>query len=253
MRFYCDASEGQDDNGAVWMTLAGLIASDQFWGDFQTRWETMLKDRYPIAPYIHMNPLVMREDPFERVVGWTDDKVSQLVLDALGFLQNINKRAFCAFVISIDSTAHRRLLAEGLPVGGDAVDILAYLCLDAAVQWYCREHPDNIEKLYVFFDQDEPHIKTLREKWLKKRTAPGSVSVSPMVDLVANILPADMRENPPIQAADIFAWARTRSFSGKERMFRFLDAVASRIVPNGSIRIDEAAMRKLAKEHGWPG
>ena len=169
MRFYCDASEGQDDNSARWLTLAGLMASDQFWGDFQTRWEVVLKDRYPRAPYLHMNPLVMREDPFERVVGWTDEKVSQLVLDAINFLSSINKRAFRAFVISIDVTAHQRLLAEGLPLGGDPVDIITSLCLDSAIKWYCAEHPDNIERLYVFFDQNEPHIKTLRDKWLVRQ------------------------------------------------------------------------------------
>ena len=253
MRFYCDASEGQDDNSARWLTLAGLMASDQFWGDFQTRWEVVLKDRYPRAPYLHMNPLVMREDPFERVVGWTDEKVSQLVLDAINFLSSINKRAFRAFVISIDVTAHQRLLAEGLPLGGDPVDIITSLCLDSAIKWYCAEHPDNIERLYVFFDQNEPHIKTLRDKWLQRRAAPGQVTVDPMVDLIANILPLDMRDNPPIQAADLFAWARTRGLSNKERMFRYLADVAARIIPNGSLLIDESLMRTLAKDHGWPG
>ena len=74
-----------------------------------------------------------------------------------------------------------------------------------------------------------------------------------MVDLIANILPLDMRDNPPIQAADLFAWARTRGLSNKERMFRYLADVAARIIPNGSLLIDESLMRTLAKDHGWPG
>ena len=72
MKLHLDGSEGDDDEGRKWMTLAGYIASDGFWRDFDDRWTTMLHNRYPIAPYIHMNELMGWDDPFERVNGWTD-------------------------------------------------------------------------------------------------------------------------------------------------------------------------------------
>lgn len=72
MKLHLDGSEGDDDEGREWMTLAGYIASDGFWRDFDDRWTTMLHNRCPIAPYIHMNELMGWDDPFERVNGWTD-------------------------------------------------------------------------------------------------------------------------------------------------------------------------------------
>jgi hypothetical protein len=54
MRFYFDGSEGKDDESDDWLTLAGFAACDVFWDDFDKKWKTMLRERYPVAPFIHM-------------------------------------------------------------------------------------------------------------------------------------------------------------------------------------------------------
>jgi len=246
MRCYFDGSEGSDDGGAKWLTLAGYIASDGFWGRFQGKWETMLKERYPIAPYIHMNPLVMHEDPFERVVGWTNGKMTELVTDAIMVLNGLDKEEFCSFACSIDLNAHKRLIAEGVKMPSEPIEILTHACVLGAFTWYFRNRPGKMEMAYIFFDQGEPFLEIIRKIWMGK-SAPGRVTVEPIWGLIAGVQPMDMRNTPPIQAADMLAWARTRSLSSKKRLYQHLDKIISTVIPQDSVRLGEEKMRELAK------
>jgi len=72
--------------------------------------------RYPIAPYIHMSEMFSGADPFERVVGWTDEKLNQLVIDAAHVLQGLDKSGFRSIACTIDLTACNALIKEGRAV-----------------------------------------------------------------------------------------------------------------------------------------
>ena len=62
-----DGSYGEDAAKSRWMTLGGVMATDAVWGSFDESWIRMLAERYPRAPYIHMNELVQGVDPFEKI------------------------------------------------------------------------------------------------------------------------------------------------------------------------------------------
>jgi hypothetical protein len=64
MKCFWDGSYGESESGDEWITLAGFAAPDAVWAEFDDRWNTMLKERYPIAPYIHMIEMLDGEDPF---------------------------------------------------------------------------------------------------------------------------------------------------------------------------------------------
>jgi hypothetical protein len=63
---YFDGSE-TDVSPNRWLTLACVVGDDLFWSVFNSKWETMLRGRYPIAPYIHMTDILISNAPFERV------------------------------------------------------------------------------------------------------------------------------------------------------------------------------------------
>lgn len=116
MKCYFDGSEGTDDSGGKWLTLAGYAAPDSFWGAFSRKWERMLTERYPIAPFIHMWQVVSGEDPFERRSGWDEENINRLILNAVDLMQQMDKRRFRCFVCSVDISARQRLLREGYEV-----------------------------------------------------------------------------------------------------------------------------------------
>src|SRR5947209_16636915 len=82
MKSYRDGNNGKDSAGDSWITLAGFAGTDSTWREFDNAWATMLKERYPDAPYLHMIELLAGDDPFDRVNGWCEYKVRRLIGDA---------------------------------------------------------------------------------------------------------------------------------------------------------------------------
>lgn len=66
LRTFFDGSRGDNGEGSEWLTLAGYVSNDALWAEFDRAWTTMLRNHYPIAPYVHMTDLMTANDPFER-------------------------------------------------------------------------------------------------------------------------------------------------------------------------------------------
>jgi hypothetical protein len=243
MKCYFDGSEGVDDSDHTWLTLAGFGAPDAVWAKFDTKWQAMLRDRYPIAPYIHMNELMGWDDPFERVVGWNEENKNRLVLDAIHLLQAMDKSTFTSHVCTIDMTAYHELVGIGHPVS-DPYKICAEVCVGKSVSWYNDRHPQKSELAHVFFDRDEKFMHTLKQRWLQERTPRGGISVKPAWDIIANITDENMRDHPGIQAADVIAWGRSRQLSEKVRPYRHLFDIVQKVVPSWTTRIDGEILKR---------
>lgn len=243
MRFFFDGSEGQDDGKDSWLTLAGFVASDAFWDAFEKKWALMLRERYPVAPFIHMWEMVSGVDPFERVAGWTQDKINQLVSDAVDLLQKLDKKSFCSFVCSVNTSARSRLVASGSVIPEPEI-ICGRWCLVRASEWYFEAHPLKIERMTVFFDRGENFMGPLKKLWLTERTPPERVARNLFWDLIQNIIDIDMVDTPGIQAADMLAWSRSRGLSEKDRVHRDLLNIIQHVVPNWNLVLDENNLRQ---------
>ncbi len=203
----------------------------------------MLRSRYPIAPFIHMTDLLTFNDPYERVSGWNEEKISSLVLDALQILQAMDKRKFCSFICTVDVSARDRLVAEGVPVPHPA-SICATTCIRQAMQWYIANHFDDgtLERIHIFFDRNERFITPIRDIHKKHGAAEGRVAPNAW-GLLSHPQDVDMRDHPPVQAADMLAWGRSRELSNVEQPFRYLLEIMRGIIPSWTFNIDEKVMR----------
>jgi hypothetical protein len=243
MKCYFDGSEGQDKNGHTWLTLAGYAAPDRFWINFDIEWQAMLRDRYPVAPYIHMIDILDWHDPFERVNGWDETKKDKLIEDAIRLLEEMNRFHFRSFICAIDLTARDNLVEKGHPVS-DPFVICAELCVGNPIAWWNDSHPEKPERASVFFDRNERFMHDLRQRWLRERTPPGRVSVNPAWDIIEDIRDVDMRCCPGIQGADMLAWGRSRVLSEMDRRYQDLLPVLRRVVPNYNWDLTEYWMRE---------
>ena len=243
MRCYFDGSKGVDGDNNVWLTLAGYVAKDGFWRHFNTQWDRMLRERYPVAPYVHMYQLASGSPPFESGPnGWTKAKVEQLIHDALGILQVQDKEVFRSVICSVNVAAHARLVDEGYEIEDPAV-LCVEACVGQAFDWFLTRYGDSIELAYLHFDRDEPFIKPIRDRWLPCRPIPGKVTSEPFWGLIQDILPVPMDENPAVQAADMLAWARTRSLVPHDRPWRYLADMMRAVIPQSGVFVTEAIMR----------
>ena len=204
MKCYFDGSIGGDDDR--WLTLGGFVATDAAWKDFHHNWHLMLRERYPIAPYLHMTDLLTGNEPFERRAGWKDCKVTQLINDALTVLHQVPKNELCAFACSIDTIAWRKLIAEGHPINPPAV-LAAEIGIGNLFAWYRQHH--GMAMAHLFYDTNEPFIRSIRTRW-RQYNDPGKVTDQLFWGTIATIQPIEMRATPPMQAADMIAWATTR-------------------------------------------
>lgn len=243
MKFYFDGSEGATDEGSKWLTLAGFAALDNFWSGFNQRWVKMLRARYPIAPYIHMYELLGGDDPFETVNGWTLDRITSLVWDAVTLLQECDEQRFCSFLCTIDVSARDKLVAEGRQIPEPEV-ICANWCVTKAFTWFSQRHYESVDPMHIFFDRGERFMETIKGPWLKNRTPPGKLVLSSLWwDMIENIEELDMAYHPPIQAADMFAWGRSRILSERDRTFKHLIKILNGVVPSLVLQLNEERLR----------
>ena len=196
----------------------------------------------PNAQTGQMNELIGNEDPFERVNGWTNEKTQDLINDATNLIQGLDKRAYRAFLCTIDITARDRLVQQGYSIP-DPELICSNWCVTKAFDWYMKAFAYSIDPMYLFFDRGEEYMSRIETPWLKNRTPPGRPKSQLWWDMIANIVPVDMATTPPIQLADMVAWSRSRILSERERPLQHLIRVLNSIMPTTVLQLDEAKMR----------
>jgi hypothetical protein len=246
MKCYLDGSQGQDETKAEWLTLAGYSAVDSFWSDFDTKWRRMREERKPIAAYIHMIDLLSRKDPFEwGVYGWNKEKIDQLIIDAVDVLQQMDKSTSSSFICTVDLAAHAKLVKEGCDIPTPSA-VCVRVVVPMALAWNAKINPTNPEPVHLLFDRGEKFMSAFKREWLDKRTTPGNVPASITVwNMIANIEEVDQAFAPPVQAADMLAWSRTRGISPEFRDWRHLADVIQKVIPNDTIDLTESTMREL--------
>jgi hypothetical protein len=255
MRCFFDGSQGPNDAGERWLTLAGITAKDKFFDNLEPLWDLMLKARYPKAYYIHMNPMYTFDEPFVRVMGWNEDKCNTLVQDAIQLLQNLDKDQFHAFVYSVDLEAHARIVSEGITIRAPA-ESCARLCVASAMSWHAERHADmgELELVHVLFDRGETFICELKKTWLRERTPKSQRFRSkPFWDWIEEMYDVDMQDHPAVQVADMLAWSRTRGLKQEIRPQRDLMRILTTIMPTTLMFLDEPKLRSLAELQAQKG
>lgn len=244
MKCYFDGSEGKDKHGDSWVTLAGFAAHDESWKGFDSIWRSMLRERYPMAPYVHMWEIISGTDPFERVNGWTKDKVLALISDAVDLLTNWSgMHSLRPFSCRVNLSAKERIAKDGYSVQ-DPMSICAGMCIALAMDSLIVRRP---ELCYVFFDRGERFMAPFKTEWLAKRTPPGRLSTDQsktVWDIIHNIIDADTETEPSLQAADMIAWATSRDIANKLGELYDLDEYMGKLITEHHAVIDEQLLRE---------
>lgn len=203
MKCYFDGSAGGHSD--EWLTIGGLASSDAAWIRFDAKWEAMLKNRYPIAPFVHMTDLLTGNDPFERIAGWTECKTTELISDVQDLFHAFRSE-LVAFACAVDIRARERLCMEGYKIGKPAV-ICAEIGLGKLLPRWQTANP--FELAHLFYDEGETFIKSIRARWLKDVHRKSKIH-HPLWGLIASVQPVLMKDTPGVQAADVIAWSFTR-------------------------------------------
>jgi hypothetical protein len=228
------------------ITLAGYAADDAIWSDFDNEWNRILADdrTRPKAAYLHMKEAAHLEGIFSWRNGWNRKKVEFLMTDLLMYLQTLDKKRLRQFACSIDLKAYRAVKAEGWNMP-DPVDLCNGYCPEGVLVWYLGEYPGVIDAAHYFFDVSEPFKQPFEELWTKEKQ---SLSVRPTAEtwqIIKSVTTTEMRERPPLQAADLLAWASNRVLQPtKDAWAKDLEKIMKTIIPSSWVVFNEKRFRE---------
>jgi hypothetical protein len=251
MKCYYDGSgDGVDKNGDKWITLAGVAATDSAWADFDIKWNRMLRERYPVAPYIHMIEVMDHNDPFDQKNGWDLPKKPQLISDAIVILSQMDKDEFRWFRCSINESAVDRIARDGEYFPADMHKHLSLVLAEFMVTPYwnnCLLRGKAPEDIFLFYDRGERFISCIKREWLKRRSDPNRLvmDATNVWDRIKDIVDVDQAFAPPVQVADMVAWAHTRALpTDEQREFSDLKAHLIKFVPSTNLDLTEQILRE---------
>jgi hypothetical protein len=241
---YFDMS-GQPQNSR-WLVLAGVVAEDSVWAAFSYEWRSIL-NAHPLKPkYIHMREAVQRIAEFSWRKGWTDAKVQHLVGELLRLLSHTDKKRLKMCFCAIDMDAYRRLKEEGVNLY-DSVEICNLNCPEIVLHWYAVKWPGVIDSAHFFFDIGEPFKAPFEDKWSQmKNQLAEPTAQREFWQLIKSVTAVgDKESNPPIQAADVFAYGLHRHFSAeKDKPYRHMADIVLGCIPSIGNVWDEKKLRE---------
>lgn len=240
LKSYFDCS-GKDE--APFITLSGIATNDDLWAEIDTTWDYLLKVGTPKAEYMHMVEAVHLRDEFDRVKGWDDDKVFQLINALLSYITQLDKSKYCQFSCTVDMNAYRKLLGEGYQMDSPT-DICNKFCVETVMQWYLLEYKGLCLEAHYYFDQGEPFEPLFKAKWereteLDKLTG----NYTTIWSHIKHVGTSPMRSTVGLQVADMLAWGRNREET-KANRYQHLALALTRLAPSKWVVFDEALLRR---------
>jgi hypothetical protein len=183
------------------MTLAAIAADEATWSNFEPQWKYVLEDRGG-ASYSHMKEAMPLEGIFR---GWQPENRDWLIQGLKDLIAEFNHAPkFRVFTCTVDLEAHARWKRQKQHPSPER--LCARILFPRILDWYQRFPDPIVDVIEMFFDRNERFMGHIQTDWNNKKLR----KRFPMLELIRTVAPAEMRLTPPIQAADMVAWARNR-------------------------------------------
>ena len=237
---FLDGSGKSDDPHCRFVTLAGVLAEEQVWNEWSHRWRKILCE-YGVE-YSHMRELFQRDKG--QFQGWDHERKRTFVLALLQSLSFSDRMKLICTSITIDLAEYRRLAVRSDTKPCEAV------CVDFCMT-HLFAHPNfEQETADVVFDGNEHFQRYLNYTWSRNKSNPDSWFSK------YRLVPSPgMRKTPPMQAADLLAWAANRCYRADEddtSTWRHLMAMSIVALPRYHTVYREAELVNHPGFSGWP-
>ena len=237
---FLDGSGKSDDPHCRFVTLAGVLAEEQVWNGWSERWRKILGE-YGIE-YSHMKELFQKhKGPFQ---GWECERRRKFALALVQSLSFKDRISLICTSLTVDLTEYRRLAVRSDIKPPEAV------CVDFCIS-HLFAHPNFGQEIAdVVFDGNEKFQRYLNYTWSRNKSTPDSLLSS-----IRLVPPPDMRKTPPMQAADLLAWAANRHYRADDddaTTWPHLMAMSIMALPRYHAIYREAELVNHPGFYGWP-
>ncbi|MBI4444123.1 MAG: DUF3800 domain-containing protein [Acidobacteria bacterium] len=196
LKVYFDGSNNQQ-----FLVLACLAAEEKVWAGFESEWrETLQACGNP--PYMHMREAMPLVEAFD---GWKPEARNHLIDALVQVIATASQSPkFRVLLCAVDLSGHALWRTrKQLPA---PPRLCARVIFAQVWDWYEKFDDPILEPMEIYFDRDEPFMRNIEADWKSSKMR----NRFPALNLIRAIEQADMKLFPPLQAADMVAWAVQR-------------------------------------------
>jgi len=203
LKAYYDGSNKSDSPDCRVLTLAGFAGTDPIWNRIDRQWGAVL-DRHGVK-FMHMKDAIALQEEFR---GWDYPRVRLMILDLLKSLGPFNQSPIKGVVCTVMMDGFRSAKRK-YPMLPRPEFICTVSCLTLSWLWYSNIPRRSVELEAkcgdLFFDRNENFLGHATDIWNHK-----NLKNRPAFRAIRTTAPADMRDFPGLQMADMLAWAYSR-------------------------------------------
>ena len=208
VRAYFDNSGKPEDPNVDWVALAGYLAPEDSWTEFDKAWPEALGDK----PYLHMGELIHSKGPFKGMSREDKELLLNRVATALMKLGDKFK------MYGVACAAHKHAHAAAQQKNPKILSI-AEACGEICF-WHIFERFGTDEDLavQVFYDRGEQQFyRKILADWENKKKQTRDKVLSKLKVKPAPV--SDSKDFPAMQAADFLAWYTYQAHHAQDARF----------------------------------
>lgn len=198
LRLILDGSGKSNDPNNRFLTLAGVIATNETWDEWETRWRLVL-DKFSVQRS-HMRRLLQKDGPFST---WDENHKINFCTDLFDTVVNSDgdrmRMIFSSATVDLD--AYRSIPAYSPKKPAEAI------CVDYVSTTLFNHKEFLRQETEILFDVNESFLKYIDYTYRRNRKSP---------DLWGRYL-SDVRKVKPneigVELADLIAWPANRHYS----------------------------------------
>jgi hypothetical protein len=189
--------DGARDANSKRITVAMVCGESEHWDGFTANWKSILAIHR--APFLHMTDAMALRGEFAKEKGWDKPLVDALISDCVRLISEyMDSLNVVTMDIYREDFLRARKTVPSLP------NTMSELCATESLGFCFKYGKDkNADWYQLYYDQGEPffgHICDRKNHRKARRHIPN-------LSKVAVLAEANMRLFPPLQMADLFAWA----------------------------------------------
>jgi hypothetical protein len=241
--FY-DGSGKAHDPACRFVTLGGFAATDKAWSDLKAKWlDVLARHDAPRSallknPYFHSHEAMHHERGYGP--PWDTKSVAALSNDLLDVVSSHGDSEVIAVSCSIKLDDYRRVKEASIP----SLRRPERICLDGCFSAVLK-HSARDSGIELCFDRKENFYPIVQEAWKHRR--PRAIWWASNVTKLSEV--DDMRDEPGIQIADLFAWLANRYHTnGKEDTWG--PQIISAFLAGRHALVDQSALLDLYDPQG---
>ena len=228
--------------------IAGYVANETDWPKFSEQWDKEIIKSEPPIPYLHM--VDIRSKEWRDKHGITREQAEEKVNRAVDLIYR-SSGLITAYVSNISTTKHTEMSKSIEGQGAEFKrhhnypDYFAFIAYLWGTLNDVASHEPRLRKIVYFVSRKRyvsHYLESVREAFARALRELNSH----LEEFLGDVLPLDMQDHMPLQAADVLCWHLQRSFVDDEHISENLAKLQSK--PLVGMEVPDDAFDLLGEE-----